>query len=188
MDIINILFIVALIYFFSSLQKRKKQRNNRSEESPRKADVPEQIPENATVQTQNGYDYEQFRKKLRRAWKLPETDSSSKTEAPRTVSAETEQRTGKPEQRYTARQTEETVSSEKSEMTEQVRRWQEYARQREAPVSVQAIQEAAGGQETGTNGYRWSERDARQWMVYDAVFGEPACRRIHYRLRERRRR
>lgn len=35
-------------------------------------------------------------------------------------------------------------------MTEQVRRWQEYARRREAPVSVQAIQEAAGGQETGT--------------------------------------
>lgn len=188
MDIINILFIVALIYFFSSLQKRKKQRNNRSGESPQKTDGPEQIPENATVQTQNGYDYEQFRKKLRRAWKLPETDSSSKTEAPRTVSAETEQRTGKPEQGYTARQTEETVSSEKSEMTEQVRRWQEYARRREASVSVQAIQEAAGGQETGTNGYRWSERDTKQWMVYDAVFGEPACRRIHYRLRERRRR
>lgn len=62
MDIINILFIVALIYFFSSLQKRKKQRNNRPEESPQKTDGPEQIPENATVQKQNGYDYEQFRK------------------------------------------------------------------------------------------------------------------------------
>ncbi len=36
MDIINILFIVALIYFFSSLQKRKKQRNNRSGESPQR--------------------------------------------------------------------------------------------------------------------------------------------------------
>lgn len=71
MDLINVLFVIALIYFFSSIQKRKKA-GRREEERTEAPQTPEPRSPEAGRTPGQTYDYGEFRKKLRRAWKLPE--------------------------------------------------------------------------------------------------------------------
>ena len=198
MDLLpNVLFVAALIYFFSSIQKRKKGRETPPEEPPLPLEPPD-IPRERTrtssrpageAQTTEagGYDYEAFRKKLRKAWKLPEENGEETSDA-----VQAEKNEPAPVAPPSAkRQQPEAESVPSPEMSaEEARRqhlWQDYARRTEEPEKETTAAPAAAlrpvcAKETR----RWSERDAEQWVLYDAVFGEPRSRRPWQPLSGRR--
>lgn len=174
MDWLNLFFIVALIYFFSSLQKRKKQRGQAPEERQDPPAQPETKP--AAPAETRGYDYERFRRKLRRAWKLPEAETGE--------DVDTEEETGREECPVRTSPAPVPVPEPSAPMTAEeagrLRRWQDYARRQEAPVPAAAaamVSAEPAAREPRSLPYRWTERDAEQWMIYDAVFGEPRSRR-----------
>lgn len=175
MDWLNLFFIVALIYFFSSLQKRKKQRGQAPEERQDPPAPPETKPA-APAETRGGYDYEQFRRKLRRAWKLPEAETGE--------DVDTGEETRREERPVRTSPAPVPVPEPSAPMTaeeaERLRRWQDYARRQEAPVPAAAaamVSAEPADREPRSLPRRWTERDAEQWMIYDAVFGEPRSRR-----------
>ncbi|GEM_PF-6007917 len=182
MDWLNLFFIVALIYFFSSLQKRKKQRGQAPEERQAPPAPPEtsETKPAAPAETSGSYDYERFRRKLRRAWKLPEAGTGEEADAEDHVEKET-RREERPVRTSPAPvPVPEPSAPMTAEEAERLRRWQDYARRQEAPVSAAAaamVSAEPADREPRSLPRRWTERDAEQWMIYDAVFGEPRSRR-----------
>lgn len=184
MDWLNLFFIVALIYFFSSLQKRRKGRADAPEEKPQAPETPEETKPAAPAETRGGYDYERFRRKLRRAWKLPDAESGGGAEE--TDRAAADEETGREEK--PAPPVPEPVAVPEpaapapmsADEAARLRRWQDYARRQAAPAPTAAAPMAPGEAAAGepcSRLRRWTERDAEQWMIYDAVFGEPRSRR-----------
>lgn len=184
MDWLNLFFIVALIYFFSSLQKRKKQRG----QAPEERQDPQAPPETsetkpaAPAETHGSYsyDYERFRRKLRRAWKLPEAETGEEADAEDHVEEETCREERPVRTSPAPAPVPEPSAPMTAEEAERLRRWQDYARRQEAPAPAAAT--AIGSAEPADREprslpHRWTERDAEQWMIYDAVFGEPRSRR-----------
>lgn len=178
MDWLNIFFFAALIYFFSSLQKRRKSGrapDERSGESGRPEEPPAQVerqnspppqrtrtegrpaPASPKESAPGSYDYEAFRKKLRRAWKLDQPEPADRNETPANE-----------------------ARTEAAERARQ-RRYAEYLRRIPVPEpSADASPRPAvsAAEQTGRAAERpWSEQDVRRWMVYDAVFGNPRSRR-----------
>lgn len=181
MDWLNLFFIVALIYFFSSLQKRKKQRGQAPEERQAPQAPPETKPA-APAETSGSYDYERFRRKLRRAWKLPEAETDEEADAEDRVRVARE--AGREERPVQTSSAPVPVPEPSAPMTaeeaERLRRWQDYARRQEAPAPAAAaamVSAKPADREPRSLPRRWTERDAEQWMIYDAVFGEPRSRR-----------
>lgn len=183
MDWLNLIFFVALIYFFSSIQKRRKGREETPEEKPQLPETPEETKPAAPAETRGSYDYERFRKKLRRAWKLPDADGGGEAEETERTAAEEESgreaRPVRPAPAPVSVPEPVTQAPMSAEEASRLRRWQDYARRSEtvtlaAAASVAPAEPAAGGPRPRR---RWTERDAEQWLIYDAVFGEPRSRR-----------
>lgn len=198
MDWLNIFFFAALIYFFSFLQKRRKSGrapDERSGESGRPEEPPAQAeqrnpppprrtrtegrpaPASPKESAPGSYDYEAFRKKLRRAWKLDQPETADRNGTPaneaRTEAAAPARPDAEPRQPPAA----EADAAERARQ----RRYAEYLRRIPVPepsADASFRPAVSAAEQTGRAAERpWSEQDVRRWMVYDAVFGDPRSRR-----------
>lgn len=200
MEWINVAVVLAVIYLFSSIKRRNRNRRP-PEDLPR---MPEERrdrwPEggspdstgssgSADASPAGGYDYKAFRKKLRTAWKLPETEQAETEVVFREVPPEPPV----VEQPWQPAPTPAPVREtpiDTAELARQ-RQMQEYAARLAAKTEPGALPALAAtapavpaGPQSATS---WSEDAVRQWMIYDAVLGEPRSRQT-WRPRYGRRR
>lgn len=188
MDLWIIVMVFALIYFLSSgIQNRRKERQRAEEERPDAPETPPMTQETHEAVDQAadaGYDYGEFRKKLRQAWKLPGPEESQEkdedqvyTEPERSVERQPVPvpvpQMEKNERAFPSAERPKTAADAYNE--EQRRRWQQYAEEsREAPEHT--VQKLAAANEEPSRKV-WTEKDAEQWIRYDAVFGEPRSKK-----------
>ncbi len=177
MDLINVLFVIALIYFFSSIQKRKKA-GRREEERTEAPQTPEPRSPEAGRTPGQTYDYGEFRKKLRRAWKLPEEkEEGGENTAP--CPAEPAQEDTEPAESVKVPLRVQKTQGNEEQEREILRRQAEYlayAAKTESVPEKETIPEQTLS-DTAKEARRWTEEDVKRWIVYDAVFGEPRSRR-----------
>lgn len=200
MDPFILIVVVFLIYMLSSgIQKRKRERQQREKQRPQEMERPHpaeetepsrDLPPSAENGNPNeaGYDYSEFRKKLRTAWKLPEREERDgtyqepdlKNDAEEALEPDRVVSESAPEERPISKerpvQTDTKQSAIDAMNQEQVRRWQEYAREQEAgkPTVQRSVVQS---ENTISSGRALTEKDAAQWVRYDAMFGEPRSRR-----------
>lgn len=189
MDLWIFVMVFALIYFLSSgIQNRRKERRQAEErqETEDAPPVPQETHDAVDRAAEAGYDYGEFRKKLRQAWKLPNpSGTQEETEAEDRTYREpekTEERkptpvlVQRPERRApvpAAGQRPRTAADVYNE--EQRRRWQQYAEENGALRTAEPVHRAAATAEPVRK--VWTEKDAEQWIRYDAVFGEPRSKK-----------
>lgn len=185
MDWINVVFIVALIYLFSSIQKRKNSRQSPGERQPERPRIPLEQKQKQSLppvqqrpgssQAPGGYDYEVFRKKLRQAWNLPEAKKASADSGD--VEANIESPVAEPSGlRQRPLSPVPSVSTEETEEKKRQKWLQEYAArlenvpriQSEEPVPMKATTAMPSAASVSL-----TEQSIEQWVVFDAVFGKP---------------
>lgn len=189
MDLWIFVMVFALIYFLSSgIQNRRKERRQAEErqETEDAPQVPQETHDAVDRAAEAGYDYGEFRKKLRQAWKLPAPSGpQEETKAEDQVYKEAE----RPEERksvpVTVRKEERkapapaagprprTAADVYNE--EQRRRWQQYAEENGSLRADEPVHRVAVTAEPVRK--VWTEKDAEQWIRYDAVFGEPRSKK-----------
>lgn len=169
----------------------------------RREESAEAQPAPASANAEGGYDYEAFRKKLRKAWKMSEDGAETSTDGvyreaekhddceiqkemqrepaakrvrdiPRAEAPREERRTApKPGARPAPKAAPKTASvphaAAARTVTPEKSVWEK------KPVLVARAPKAAAVAEEPPR--VWSEKDVRQWILYDAVFGEPRARR-----------
>lgn len=205
MDPLVLMIVVFLIYMLSSgIRNRNRDRRRMEENQPQ--DDPSEVPDHTSPKEQaedpasplpsektdgqtSEYDYDAFRKKLRTAWHLPDTDNQ-------------EQGDVEPEQNTDVKMNAETrtdpsapadptvLISKESDNTDQsqtepgggeakeVRKWQQYAQKKAVTPVIQEPSVALPIQKAHQK--QWSEKDVEQWVRYEAVFGPPRCRSPWY--------
>lgn len=189
MDLWIFVMVFALIYFLSSgIQNRRKERRQVEErqETEDAPPVPQETHDAVDRAAEAGYDYGEFRKKLRQAWKLPNpSETQEETEAEDRTYREPEKTEERkptpvpvqpPERKApvpAAGQRPRTAADVYNE--EQRRRWQQYAEENGALRTDEPVHRAAATAEPVRK--VWTEKDAEQWIRYDAVFGEPRSKK-----------
>lgn len=193
----NILFLAALLFLFSSLQRRRKkreashdktgkggeERRDAQREAPAAEDSPaEEAPEpikgQAPEEARQDKSHEEFRKKLRKAWGMAETEPAPET------AEEKEEMTLPPD-------LDEPVYEEKPappaapapapapKAADAGARLfpeapgKEERKQRERALASEKKNAPSAVLPAG----RWTEADVERWALYDAVLGEPRSRR-----------
>lgn len=152
---------------------------------------------------EGGYDYEAFRKKLRKAWKMQEDGAETSTDGvyreaekhddceiqkemqrepaakrvrdiPRAEAPREERRTApKPAARPAPKAAPKTASVPRAAAARTVAP-EKSVWEKKPVLAARAPKAAAVAEEPQRV---WSEKDVRQWILYDAVFGEPRARR-----------
>lgn len=192
MDVILLIGWVGLIYFLSILRQNRRRRNAEARRDEAARDIPPETPESPDIPEETeapaaeagGYDYGDFRRRLRRAWKLPEDgngDAPDEEKAAQDASQpEKEERREprmEPAEKQGGRQDAPRPRLTKEE-EERRRIWQDYAgRGQTAAAAAPAAFSASSGKELRRAVRKsWTEEDARQWARYDAVFGAPRAK------------
>lgn len=219
MDFVNFLVIVGLIILFSKIQNRRKSarrgkepEQQEQEERPRKVkkriiirrrvpagertEMPAEVQPAPRAQpvpnAEGGYDYEAFRRKLRKAWKMPEEGTASdgvyreetkqddcaiqkemKKEPARDIPKPERRAAPKPAVRPAPKEVPKAVFAPRAAAARTVT--PEKSIWEKKPVAASRIPKAAAAGEEPQR--VWTEEDVRRWMMYDAVFGEPRARR-----------
>ncbi len=206
MDPFILIIVIFVIYMLSSgIQKRRRERQRMEEKEQSKQSLPlpkeeddtlpgASVPSPGSNQGSTGYDYGEFRKKLRTAWKLPDPevddgtyheperkDVSSQIPEPDATAVSVPDPV---EERPHVIQKEKPVAVETKASAidqlnqEQVRRWQQYAQEKdnEKGTERQSLPLTQPGR-SAAGSKIWTEKDVEQWARYDAIFGEPRSRR-----------
>lgn len=194
MDVILLIGWVGLIYFLSILRQNRRRRNAEAKRDEEARDIPPETPEHPDIPEETevpaaeagGYDYGDFRRRLRRAWKLPDDgsgDAPDEEKAAQDVPQPAEERpeprmepAEKPGGRQDAPRPRLTGEEE-----ERRRIWQDYAERGHTAAASAASAFSAASFDSGKEPRRaarksWTEEDARQWVRYDAVFGAPRAK------------
>lgn len=186
----NILFLMALLFLFSSLQRRRKkreasqnktgqgggERRDESRQEPAAPDSPAErapgpIPGGAPEEVREDRGHEEFRKKLRKAWGMteaePETAEEKKEMTLPTDLDEPvyEEKTAPP------------LPAPAPKMDVGTRPFPEAPRKKQQKKPERAAEEAKAAPSAALPARRWTEADVERWALYDAVLGEPRSRR-----------
>lgn len=154
----------------------------------------------ASANAEGGYDYEAFRKKLRKAWKMPEDGAETSTdgvyretkkhddcaiqkemrreptpERPRDIRKAEQNRARQAAAKPSARPSAPKAASVPRAAAVRTVQAEKSVWEKKPVAAVRAPAAAAVSQAETPR--VWSEKDVRQWMIYDAVFGEPRARR-----------
>lgn len=187
----NILFLAALLFLFSSLQRRRKQRESHEKNLPRTGEAGEQrekeekIEESASSPDQaekkepeappGSRSYEEFRKKLRKAWHMPEEAWEESAEEKEEMPLPPDLDAPPYEEKEPPRPAAEEPSAAPGKRTSPPEKAPSGGGRQGAAISGKEQGKAAPAALPSHGG--WTEADVERWALYDAVLGEPRSRR-----------
>jgi hypothetical protein len=191
MSFMEIVFLFLWIYVIYSIVKERKEKKRlrrrikwdraESKQGKKKERTPVlvSLPPKKGKETQESFDYEEFRRKLRQSWGLdknPEESTEKETEGILdSVSVNENVTLGQsgPAEEKAARRETAHVSGKENPLAEPVSpAMPEKPQKPVKPQASAAIWKASLRRKPRA---RWSEQDVQQWMIYDAVLGRPRC-------------
>lgn len=174
MDLGQLAIFLFWIYILYSLIGKRKKKAPPKEEMPQKREEP---PHPAKEARQGGYDYEEFRKKLRKSW-----GNASEQEEKKEPISHTPQKTNEARQDAPLPKSRPMPAPEKPAMTEAEKRRFEAMqalaaqdRKKEKVKEAESIPKKT--EKTASPEEMWTEDAVEKWAVYDAVLGSPRSRK-----------
>lgn len=174
MELKHFVFLALWLFImYRALWPRQRKRTNPNEPTDPVLDETGSEPEesrNETEEIRSGteetYDFEALRKRIRESWERDTEDTA--LDLPDEMETPVYREPGRIEAEAAAEQPVPSPAVAKM-IQERVRRVSEKKQPMPAPLKAVRESEAAHGS--------WGQDDARQWVLYDTVFGKPRALR-----------
>jgi hypothetical protein len=202
MSFMEIVFLFLWIYVIYSIVKERKEKKRlrrrikwdraetkRADRGKKKQRNPVlvSLPPNRGKETQESFDYEEFRRKLRQSWGLDknpdetaEKETDEEKESLDSVFADEHVSLGQssPDEEKNITRKTAPGSGKENPLAEPVSPAMPEKPQK--PVKPQASAAVWKASLRKKPRARWSEKDVQQWMIYDAVLGRPRCQNPYH--------
>ena len=194
-DFMDIIFFLVWAFFLwkAFLGDRKKLGHGGEipspspEEKERKhmpvpqGKMPTPFPEKEASSPHGGYDYGKLRKRILTSW--GEKKEDTKETSPKEVTVLNTEVKQKVEKTLSSKPISATIKKEvkpslrsvsvSSSIAKDEKQWQEKAGKEEAQSHMDVAAFRPLSVETGKKRRKWNEKEAKKWLIYDAVFGTP---------------